>query len=75
VRSLKHSKHVHLRGRGTDGNRSSRFVWTDADEDGQVDAGETSDITEYAWDARDRLVTAGSEGVCQGQTGTFYFRG
>jgi len=31
-------------------------VWTDADADGQVDAGEKSQITRYTWDGRNRLV-------------------
>jgi len=38
------------------GNRSERYVWTDADADGQVDAGEKSQITRYTWDGRNRLV-------------------
>jgi len=39
-----------------EGNRTSRFVWTDADTDGRVDANEKSEITEYTWDARNRRV-------------------
>jgi len=31
-------------------------VWTDADADGGVDAGEKSEITRYTWDGRNRLV-------------------
>ena len=31
-------------------------MWTDADTDGQVDPGERTQITEYEWDHRNRLV-------------------
>jgi RHS repeat-associated protein len=40
-----------------EGNRTARFIWTDADADGQVDSGERSQITDYAWDNRNRLVS------------------
>ncbi len=40
-----------------DGNRTSRFVWVDADTDGQVDSNEKSQITNYSWDTRNRLVS------------------
>ena len=36
-----------------EGNRTARFI--DANHDGVLDAGDT-DITEYTWDARNRLV-------------------
>jgi RHS repeat-associated protein len=39
-----------------EGNRTLRYVWTDADTDGVVDTGEQSQITEYTWDYRNRLV-------------------
>ena len=39
-----------------EGNRTLRYVWTDADSDGEVDEGERSQITEYEWDHRNRLV-------------------
>jgi len=39
-----------------EGNRTLRYVWTDTDTDGQVDPGEQSQITEYVWDHRNRLV-------------------
>ncbi|GAB6188011.1 RHS repeat-associated core domain-containing protein [Thermopirellula anaerolimosa] len=38
------------------GNRTLRYLWTDADADGQIDAGERSQITRYTWDGRNRLV-------------------
>jgi len=40
-----------------EGNRTLRYVWTDADADGVVDQGERSSITEYAWDHRNRLAS------------------
>jgi uncharacterized delta-60 repeat protein/RHS repeat-associated protein len=39
-----------------EGNRTRRFIWTDADADGQIDPDEQSQITEYSWDHRNRLV-------------------
>ena len=39
-----------------EGNRTLRYLWTDTDADGQVDPGEGSEITEYEWDHRNRLV-------------------
>ena len=39
-----------------EGNRTLRYVWTDTDVDGEVDPGEQSEITEYEWDHRNRLV-------------------
>ena len=39
-----------------EGNRTTRFVWTDADQDDEIDPEEQSQITEYAWDHRNRLV-------------------
>ena len=39
-----------------EGNRTLRYVWTDGDSDGVVDSGERSQITEYEWDHRNRLV-------------------
>ena len=39
-----------------EGNRTSRFIWTDANTNGVVDSGEKSQITEYEWDYRNRLV-------------------
>ena len=38
-----------------EGNRTTRFIWTDSDNDGLVDDGERSQITEYSWDNRNRL--------------------
>ena len=38
-----------------EGNRTARYVWTDSNHNGNVDAGETSDITTYSWDNRNRL--------------------
>ena len=38
-------------------NRTMRYVWTDADSDDVVDPGERSQITEYVWDYRNRLVS------------------
>ena len=53
----------HVRSDGTftyeyddEGNRTARFVWTDANSNGLIDAGEKSQITAYKWDNRDRLV-------------------
>jgi YD repeat-containing protein len=40
-----------------EGNRTMRYVWTDVDADGVVDPGERSEVTEYAWDHRNRLVS------------------
>jgi YD repeat-containing protein len=38
-----------------EGNRTARFVWTDGNQNGEVDPGEQSDVTEYTWDHRNRL--------------------
>ena len=40
-----------------EGNRTLRYVWTDADADGEVDERERSEITEYECDHRNRLVS------------------
>ena len=39
-----------------EGNRTRRFVWTDANQNQQVDDGERSQVTVYTWDHRNRLV-------------------
>jgi RHS repeat-associated protein len=49
-----------------DGNRASRFVWTDADLDGQIDQSEKSQITEYSWDARNRLAVVTKRAAADG---------
>jgi RHS repeat-associated protein len=40
-----------------EGNRTLRYVWTDANANGQVEAGEQGQVTQYTWDHRNRLVS------------------
>jgi len=47
-----------------EGNRVARFI--DVNQDGLLDGGDT-DVTEYAWDARDRLVEVTSRATAGGQ--------
>ena len=46
-----------------EGNRTARFIWTDSDNDGLVDVGERSQITEYSWDNRNRLTRVAERAV------------
>jgi RHS repeat-associated protein len=59
-----------------EGNRSMRYIWTDANSNGEADPGERSQITEYTWDQRNRLVSVidrPSEGANSTQEVTYQY--
>ena len=51
-----------------EGNRTEKFLWTDVDSDGIVDASEKTLVQSYAWDYRNRL--AGVTNYVNGVAGT-----
>jgi len=55
-----------------EGNCTRRFCWTDADSDGLVDADEQTDLTDYEWDHRNRLIGVTARDTLEGPVGSLF---